>query len=308
MDYSYTYNNIHVFGEIASDHALNIAQIHGMLASVDPRVDVSAAYRSIDKRYQSLFSRVFGESSTTSNESGIYFGMSIRPLAGLRVDAYADLFRFPWLRFRVDAPSQGSEYLFQLTYTPTKKVEFLSRYRVETKEQNQSPSDLTLPYVVQSRRTNWRTQIAIQVNNAWRIKHRLEFTRARSGNLPPESGFMWFMDAAYKPMMKKQLTGSIRFQYFETDGFNSRVFAFENDLPFSYSVPFYYDQGFRWYLSLRSDLDSFLPYKAVRSKNLDGAVFIGQTIYPGKQEIGAGPTSTIGDKKTEFRIQLTMRW
>jgi hypothetical protein len=308
MDYSYTYNNIHVFGEVAVDHGLNHAQIHGMLAGIDPRIDVSLVYRRFAREYQSMFSKAFAEASAPTNEAGFYIGLSTRPVAGVRIDAYADAFQFPWLRFRMDAPSGGSEYLVQLTYTPTKKIEFFSRYRAENKMQNAPAGTSVLPAMSRINRINWRTQLAVQLNNTWRIKHRLEFSRYRVDNANAETGFISFVDIGYKPMMKKQLSGSARVQYFDTDGFNSRVFAFENDLPFSYSVPFYYEKGFRWYLSLRSNLNSFLQYKALGDRDIDASVFVGQTVYPGYAGIGSGLTAIAGNRKTEFRLQFTVRW
>ena len=52
---------------------------------------------------------------------------------GWRVDAYADVYKFPWLRYRVDAPTTGKEYMFQLTYQPNKIFSIYSRLRSESK-------------------------------------------------------------------------------------------------------------------------------------------------------------------------------
>src|SRR5690606_23505911 len=41
IDYSYTYKNLHFFGEAAADKNFNKAFLNGLLISVDPRVDVS---------------------------------------------------------------------------------------------------------------------------------------------------------------------------------------------------------------------------------------------------------------------------
>ena len=46
VDYSYTYRNLHFFGEAAADKNFNKAFINGLLISVDPRVDISFVHRT----------------------------------------------------------------------------------------------------------------------------------------------------------------------------------------------------------------------------------------------------------------------
>jgi hypothetical protein len=88
FDYSYTYRNIHLFGEIAADKNLNPAILNGIVASVDGSVDLSLLHRRIDKGYQSIHGNAFTENSSPTNESGIYFGVSIRPWHHWKIDAY----------------------------------------------------------------------------------------------------------------------------------------------------------------------------------------------------------------------------
>ena len=71
-------------------------------------------------------------------KQGFYAGISIRPAAAWRFDAYGDIYKFPWLKYLVDAPSYGKDFLAQLTYTPNKQVEIYTRFRNETKQANQS--------------------------------------------------------------------------------------------------------------------------------------------------------------------------
>jgi hypothetical protein len=82
VDYSYTYKNIHLFGEAAVDKNFHKAFINGALLSVDPKVDLSFLYRNIQKEYQSLFGNAFTENTMPVNEKGFYTGIAIRPMAG----------------------------------------------------------------------------------------------------------------------------------------------------------------------------------------------------------------------------------
>src|SRR5674476_206155 len=98
VDYSYTYKNMHFFGEAASDEGLNKAFINGLLISTDSHVDMSFLYRKISRGYQSLYTNAFTESTYPNNESGFYMGITLAPVDFLQVDAYADFYHFPWLK------------------------------------------------------------------------------------------------------------------------------------------------------------------------------------------------------------------
>ena len=118
IDYSYTYKNLHVFGEAAVDKNFNKAFLNGLLLSVDPRVDVSLVYRNIAKDYQAINGNAFTESTSPSNEKGLYAGITIRPTPAWRLDAYADIYKFPWLKYLVDAPSSGRDFLSAIDLYP----------------------------------------------------------------------------------------------------------------------------------------------------------------------------------------------
>ncbi len=63
IDYSYTYKNLHFFGEAAMDKNSSKAFINGLLVSVDPRVDVSFVQRTIQKGFQSINGNAFTENT-----------------------------------------------------------------------------------------------------------------------------------------------------------------------------------------------------------------------------------------------------
>ncbi|HTH30863.1 MAG TPA: hypothetical protein VL946_05900, partial [Lacibacter sp.] len=115
VDWSYTWRNMHWFGEVANHNKNNYGIMSGLLLSADPKVDLSFVYRNIQKGYQSIFGNAFTEGTFPSNEKGLFAGVSIKPNAQWKLDGYMDFYRFPYLRFRIDAPSNGQDYFVQLT-------------------------------------------------------------------------------------------------------------------------------------------------------------------------------------------------
>lgn len=291
-DYSYTYKNFHFFGEAATDKNFNKAFLNGLLVSVDSRVDVSVVHRSIAQDYQAMNGNAFTENVYPTNEKGLYAGITIRPAVAWRFDAYADLYKFPWLKSQVDAPSYGKDFLAQVTYTPNRQVEIYTRFRNETKQSNQTDNTTVTNFLVNLPRQNWRTQISYKINPVIALRNRMEIVWYDKKGTGAENGFLTFFDVVYKPMMKP-FSGVLRLQYFETDGYNSRLYAYENDVLYSYSIPVFYDKGYRYYMTLNYDM----------TKKISFWIRLAQTIYPGKNNVGSGLDEITGNRRTEVKLQ-----
>jgi hypothetical protein len=293
VDYSYTFRNLHFFGEAATDKSFNKAFLNGLLISVDPRVDISVVQRTIAKNYQAVNGNAFTENTYPSNENGIYAGITIRPVAAWRLDAYSDIYRFPWLKSGVDAPSSGRDFLAQLTYTPNKQVEIYTRFRNESKQLNQADNLTPTNYLVQLPKQNWRIQTSYKINPTIAIRNRVEMIWYNRKEESGETGLLTFIDLIYKPMMKP-FSGVLRLQYFETDSYNSRLYAYENDVLYSYSIPVFFDKGYRYYLNLNYDL----------GKKTSIWLRWAQTIYIDKNTIGSGLDEIARNRKTEIKLQV----
>lgn len=293
IDYSYTFRNLHFFGEAAFDNKKNKAFVNGMLVSMSQSVDMSFLYRNISPGYQSLYTNAFTESTFPSNEKGFYTGISIRPAPQWRLDAYADFYKFPWLRYLMDAPTTGVDYLAQLTYKPNKQLEIYARYRTETKPKNDNPGEHVLSPVIPKQRQNFRWQINYKFDPELTFRNRLELVWYDRNGAGAENGFLCYADLLYKPMLKKY-SGNMRLMYFETGGYDSRLYAYENDVLYSFSIPVFYDKGYRYYFNLNYDF----------SKKISCWFRLAQTIYKDKTSIGSGLDEIEGNKKTEIRLQV----
>jgi hypothetical protein len=292
-DYSYTVRNIHFFGEIAVDKNLHHAIVNGILMSVDRNIDVSFLHRCIEPQYQAVNGNAFTENAFPSNENGLYTGISIHPASAWKINAYADVYRFPWLKFSVDAPSSGMDYLVQATYTPSKQAELYTRFRNEIKSINWPGNDGPLNQLIAVRRQSWRTQCNLNVTSSFTWRSRVEMSWYKLPGREPQSGFLGLSDLLFKPMMGA-LAGGVRFQYFETDGYDTRLYAYENDVLYGYSIPVFFDRGLRYYGNISYDVSS----------KTTCWLRIAQTLYPGKKSIGSGADAIEGHHKTELKFQV----
>lgn len=293
MDYSFTFRNFHFFGEAAIAKNNEKAMVNGLLISIDSKIDLSVVHRSIGAGYQAVNGNAFTENTYPTNERGIYTGISIRPFSGWKIDAYCDFFKFPWLKYLVDAPSEGYDYMAQLTYSPNKQTELYTRFRSESKEANQPANSSVTNYLVSLPRKNWRTQVSFKLNNGITLRNRAEILWYDKKGANAENGFLIFQDVIYKPLMNSFSAG-IRLQYFDTDGYNSRIYAYENDVPYSYSIPSFFGRGFRYYLNAGYDI----------SEKTSIWVRLARTVYKSEVTVGSGLDEIPYNHKTDFRIQI----
>lgn len=252
----YTLGNMHWFGEWSQSGG-GRALLQGVMIAADKRLDIAILGRSISTGHRSFGSSAFTESSTVSNEEGVYLGLCWRLSGTLALDLYSDHFRSRWLRYRLDRPSYGQDHYAQLTWQPNKKSRLFLRWKQETKMENGPSSAAVRPVDLVTRRTI-RFHVEQQVTPAVEWRTRLEWV-TRAGNMVPETGFAFFMDLFLK-MPGSGLTGNFRLMGFRTDSYDTRIYAYDNDVMYYGLVTARYGQGAiayanaRWQASNKLDL------------------------------------------------------
>lgn len=293
MDYSYTFRNLHVFGEIAIDKRGNKGIIHGMLISLSPATDLSIVYRSMSK-FQSVYGNAFTENTSPSNERGLFAGIEIRPVQRVRITAYADVFVFPWLKYLVDAPTAGKEFLIQLVYSPNRLVEWNMRFRMESKHRNAENNTLATSSVNLYERQSWRMQFSTKLNASFIIRQRTELLWYKEGANPGQ-GFLLFSDIIYRPPLKP-FSAVLRIAYFETSDYDSRVYAYEHDVMYSFSIPALSGKGFRYYATVGYDFN----------RDWTAWIRVSRSGFLDQETVGSGQDEIAGSKKSEIKCQV--RW
>jgi hypothetical protein len=85
---------------------------------------------------------------------------------------------------------------------------------------------------------------------------------------------------------------------FDTDNYDTRIYAFENDVLYGYSSPAYYYKGSR--------INCVVKYRISRS--IDVWVKYGQTFYSNKNVVSSGLTQINGNSKSEVKLQVRFKF
>lgn len=244
--YGWTLRNMHLFGEAAVDRRGERAVLGGLLLAMHSRVDLSILYRDIPPGYRALQAQAFTERSAPMNERGLYAGILVRPHPSWRLDAYADVFAFPGPSHGIDRPSGGEGFMVHLQWKPRKQVETSLRWQSERKESNHTCGGCNLRDIVPVASSGLRWQLAVREAGGIGFRSRVEVSRYSKGATAGD-GFAAYVDLTYKPMGRPfSIAG--RFCLFDTEGYDTRIYVYENDVPFSHSMSPLYGRGIRTYL------------------------------------------------------------
>ncbi|MBY0426055.1 MAG: helix-hairpin-helix domain-containing protein, partial [Cytophagales bacterium] len=243
-DISFSWQNFNFFGEVARSQSGGIGAVAGAIASLTHKLDVSILYRNYDKNFHSLYSNSFNEGTRNINEEGIYWGVKYKPNKIWEWNTYFDLFRFPWLKFRVDAPSSGYEFLSRLNYKPSKTVTLQIQYREENKQRNSNNDQVKIDYLATVIKRN------VMVNAEFKIARSLTFRSRVQGSSFTNDGSMTYGFAIVQDLNYDfgKLAISTRYSLFDTDDYDNRQYVYEKNVLYTFSIPAYYGKGYRVYL------------------------------------------------------------
>jgi hypothetical protein len=311
LNYSYNWQNFIFFGEMARSSSGGTGMVHGFSAYLSQKVEYGMLFRHFTPDFHSFYSNAFSENSRNINETGIYWGLKIKLNRKWTWAGYYDMFKFPWLKFRVDAPSEGSEFLTQVNYKMSRKIKAFVRYKYETKERSVSSSfyddlsdeqlemyedDLSnilpvLPYDKQQYVYNLDVKTSKQVSLKTRIQHSsFDFYGITT------RGYYIAQSVDYKTR-KWQL--SYTYSLFDTEGSDNRQYVFEKEVLYGYPLRSFSGRGTRSVFLTR--------YKM--SKKVTFWLKIGTTFFsyiPG-YSINATNGTIDGNVRTDVRFQVQFK-
>jgi len=296
-DYNYVFRNVNLFGEFAMSSSTGKAFCQGVIVALDPRLTFTAHYRHFDRNFQNLFGNAISENTLPQNEKSLYMGMEARIFKSMTLSLYLDQYSFDWVKFGASAPSRGRDIFTQLNYTPNKKLDMYLRFRHRTKFEN-SDVDNAYDYLVPYVQYNYRYNVSAQITPEIKYKTRIEYTFVDKNDAPDEHGIALVQDLIYKKL-KFPFTFTLRYAVFDTKGYDSRVYVYENDVLYSYSVPALYYKGQRAYFLVNWDI----------TRNIEIWVRLARTIYDNQTVISQGSLNEIdANHKTELKLQLRLKF
>lgn len=309
VDFKYVKGKYAVFGEVAmsmnpdstaivgaSTGSATLSHIAGLVGlTVKPAgyLNFTVMYRDYGKAYQNLYSTAFGEGNRNQGQRGIYLGVEAAPAPYWNLLAYVDQFQFTWLTSQVNAPSRGHDYYLRVSHSFNRNTNAYLQFRSKTKMKNSTDGQVFTHYPIFYTKNSVRFNINYKIGRDFTAGNKAEYAHYRNDDGSNEHGYFLCQDIAYKPE-DKPYSLTFRYALFDAQDYNARIYAYENDVLYSFSVPALYGKGMRVYLLGKLKLINALTLYAR----------IGRTIYSDRDQIGSGLTLIEGNHKTDLKVEV----
>ncbi|MFB6248917.1 MAG: ComEA family DNA-binding protein [Salinibacter sp.] len=286
-----------VFGEVARAPSGSYGGLVGASLSHEAGVKALLLGRRYPRSFQGLHNGAIGESGDTQNEIGIYAGVRLRVADDWHVSAYVDQYQFPWLRFGVPRPSGGIDTRMVATYEPRPWLSSYVQVRAERETagtERRGPSGRRLAALRTETRQSVRWHLEYTFREGLTLRTRLQGSRFAAHGAGVSRGVLLAQGLRLRPIDGLEIDA--RIALFDTDGYAARIYTYEHDLLYSFSVPVLYGQGQRSYV--------LAQYEPTEALTLEAKY--GVTWYPHRQRIGSGRTTTKGSRVREIRVQARL--
>jgi hypothetical protein len=287
----YRWQNVHIFGEAARSASGGLGGVGGFIVGLGKNLDLTMLFRHYDRNFHSLYGNAIGEATRPINESGVYWGLRYSPSRRWQFSAFYDYFRFSWLKFQIDAPSDGQDYLLHALWKRNKKFSIYGMFHEKQKAHNLPGGLLPIIPVTNTVRHTATANMEYDVPLRYAVRTRIQYGSYRYNGGTTSSGFTVVQDFTWR---LKKMEISSRVAFFKTDNYDSRQYVYEKDVLYAFSIPAYYDTGTRHYLMLRYNL----------SEKIKLWLRWSQTRYTQLDKISSGLNEIQGNKRSELKIQL----
>ena len=291
LSYSWRHYPFCINGETAISDKGAIATVNSLGYYLSQYVDVMGIYRFYSFRYNSMYSNAFSEGGKTQNESGFYLGVNWHPRYGLDISAYTDIAYFAWPRYGVSQSSYASDNVLSIRYK-TGNWLLSARYRLHLKQKDGSGRNL-----------QWRQEHRARLSAEWSDERWVSRTQIDYSSVSPVStsaysssvsqGYMLTQNFGFISPKYSLYVGG---KYFNTDGYDSRLYSYERAMPRTFSYPSYFGHGIRYSLVVE-----WRPVPSLQFTAKSGVVdyFDRSTIGTSHQQINASSACD---------IELGMKW
>ena len=228
---------VDLWGEVATNQGATwgIAGIAGVRYTPISNVNLLGIYRYYSADYDNIYANALCSWSHIRDEHGGYLGIEYNRLKDWQLSAFGDVWK------------TGFETMAQADFVPQKDYRMHTRFRVKRKDEKDTYS------------LRWNI---VYTFGQWQMKTQAD------GNMVHAKGawtYGWsvLQDVEYR-FADVPIVLQLRAQAFDAREWNNRVYIYENDVLYAYSIPFVYGLGGRFWLNARYKInDTFSLYLRV---------------------------------------------
>ncbi len=296
IDFKTSIFHSYTFGEYALNQSMASALLLGCMKSLDSRMDVSIIFRNIAKDYVAFQPNALIRNGSANNEKGFFSCMNLQLDPRHRIELYRDQYINTWPVYFNDGIRRGNSSSVQFSWRPNKKTEMTFRFKQDAETKNERNLDDKSNRLEWTSTSKMRLHISFMANQDLTIRQRIEWALLKNEHRSKEKGSLYYVEIIYKPMMKP-FSASARATIYQTDSYDTRIYAYERDVRSYFSIPAYFDTGMSNYLLGNWKINKHFQsqFKYIFSKSKAGDMMWGNRSFGNLL-------------KKEWRMQLIWEW
>jgi hypothetical protein len=251
--YSISYNalikRILLYGEFTLNESYKYAFVQGFSFRPSDRLAINFLFRNYNNGFVSFHGKGAGNGSGSGNEKGILGNFTFEAAKYLFISGGCDIKNYTWLKYRCSAPTRAIKQEIRARFLPTEKltIEASFNYRnsmVDNTETSGIPEQKEI--ITNSFKCSARYILYDNLTLGTRIDYKIADPSGSRGALI-------LQDINYK-FSQLPVTVWLRYCLFNSDSWESRLYTYENDLLYSFSIPALSGEGSRSYVMVRWDI------------------------------------------------------
>lgn len=254
--YNTLISRILLFGEISADRSWNFAFLQGITTRPADRMTINILYRHYSPEFTSFHAGAPGRNTTTANEYGLLGNFTLEAARYLFISAGCDITYFPWLKYRCSFPSRAKRQEIRIRYIPSDKtsIEILYNNRYSMYDMY---NDTGISGISEQTAKAYKGIIRYSPLENLTLTTRFDYKIVETNG---SRGILMLQDINYR-FGKIPVTVWFRHCIFKTDDWDSRLYTYENDLLYSFSIPALSGTGSRNYLMVKWVLGDIAEFR-----------------------------------------------
>jgi hypothetical protein len=254
--YKAIFGKILIYGEVSTNLNNKLANVQGLSFRPSDRLSMNLLYRNYDPGFISFHGKGLFSSSAGDNIRGIFGNFTFEAARHFFVSAGCDLHLHPWLKYRCSAPSVDVSREVRLKYLPTDKITFEAIFNYRRSMLNRDDPN-GIKKQVSFAGSLIKGSVRYSADNNLTLVTRIDYkvTRPDGGR-----GMLLLQDISYR-FGKIPLSIWFRYCIFKTDGWNSRLYTYENDLLYNFCIPALSGEGSRDYVMVAWRATKFIDFR-----------------------------------------------
>jgi len=296
VDYQVLIKHQILFGEVAAGSTNGFAFLQGAIFKVDPRMKLSVLARHFSKNFAALDGKPYSKNSKLNNETGLLLTSEIILTNKVTMVALFDIYKFHWLRYLIDKPMPHFDASLRFDVALSRNCALLVRYNYKTQVKNYR-EETVYNQVFETQQHRLRVILSYSFLQFLQFKSEVSgiINSSRFKVQGSKFGMLAYQDVGVN-ISKICLDLKLRFAIFDTDTYDERLYAYENDLSYTFTINSYYYRGCKTYFILKWKHKWF----EIQGK-------ISRLLFFNKNQISSGLELIDAPHKTEVKVQTVFK-